>query len=371
MTTVSQTHVANMGTSGTYRPADESLSARTVLQPALSSANNVCDSLSSICKANATKKRAETTGQKIINFLKARLPDQVTYIGKSSLVPTRFNLSAITRSTPGDLVCLEATTKINKLRADFCLRQSHFEHFDSESKVLDAFGKMCEIYDTAQSSLKEAQKLKGSLSAVHISAIGLDKLIEEYESLGKGLDSGRLSNFHNNRNISQAHIKRIWKGINSTIKKTEKLAEKPSPKEAKNMGFSSVEDAKLRLSDKLSSALKILEQQLDTFDKNPGIHHKSIRPQLIKMIAFIKEADKKLIFDERQRNRQAHLAQKEAASSLKEQVPFKTASVGQKSMLGEKVSFHQFTEIKRQQTLEKPDLDPMSDTDSLSPPVVS
>lgn len=363
-------HVTNMGTPGTYRPADESLGARTVLQPALSSTNNVSGKLSSIGQVGAPKKRAETTGQKIISFLKARLPDQVAYIRKSSLVPTRFNVSAIIRSTPGDLVILEATTNINKLRADFRLLQSHFEFFDSESNRLFAFGKMCEIDDTVQSSLKEAQKLKRSLSAVHISAIGLDTLIEEYESLGKNLDSERLTNFHNNRNISQARIQRIWKDIDPTINKIEKLADIPSPRVAKNMGFSSVEDAKLRLSEKLSSTLKQLEQQLDTFDKNPGIHHKSIRPQLKKMIEFIKKADNDLIFNERQKNRQEHLAQKEAASSLKKYMPCKTASAGQKSMLGEKVSFHQFTEIKRQGTLEKTDLGPMPDTVSLSPPVV-
>ena len=485
------THVPSMGTPGNYRPADEPLSAERVLQRALSSTKNVCSSLSSISKAGATKKRAATTGQKIINILK-----NVTHIGKSSPVPTRFNLSAVTRSTPGDLVSLEATTNINKLRADFRLFQSQFEHFDStveklhafgkmceiyetaqsslnsqfkhfdseskvqdafgkmcgmcdnvrssltsqfehfdgESKVLDAFGKMCEIYDTVQSflkdqlehfdiestvqdacgkmyeiydtvrsssksqsehfdskskvlfafgkmceiedtvqsSLKEVQKLKESLSAVHISAIGLDTLIKEYESLGKGLDSGRLTNFHNNRNISPEHIQRIWKDIEPTINKTEKLAEKPSPRKAKNMGFDSVMDAKLLLCDKLYSAFENVKQQLDTVDKNPGIHHKSIRPQLKKMFDLIIKALEDLFFDERQQNRQAHLAQQETESWVKKYLPFKSASAGQKSaMLGEKVSLHQFTEIKRQETLEKTDLGPMSDIDSYSPPAVS
>ncbi|WP_350646673.1 hypothetical protein [Pseudomonas sp. HY13-MNA-CIBAN-0226] len=71
-------------------------------------------------------------------------------------------------------------------------------------------------------------------------------------------------------------------------------------------------------------------------------------------------------------NRQAHLAQQETESWVKKYVPFISASAGQKStMLGEKVSFHQFTEIKRQETLEKTDLGPMSDADSLSTPVIS
>ncbi|MBK5418396.1 hypothetical protein [Pseudomonas sp. TH31] len=252
--------------------------------------------------------------------------------------------------------------------------QSDFEHFDSKltekGEELQAFGEMCKIYDTVQSCFGEARKMKDSLGDVHISAIGLDTLIDMYESLGKDLDNGRLTNFHNNRDISQARIEQTFEDIDSTIKKTEKLVDKPSPRMAKTMGFASVDDAKTSLSEELSTGEKKLIEQLTTLNNNPGIHHKSIHPQLIKNIGFIKTALKDLEFDKRQQDRQEHLAQKEAESLLKKIAPWKSASAGQKPMLGKKVSHPQPTVIRPHETLEKTDLSLMSDTVSLSPPVV-
>jgi hypothetical protein len=364
----------SMGIQGKFRPMDEGPAAKTALQRSLSSVTNVCGSLSSIDKTDAPQKRAKTTGQKIKSLLRSLL-DRKVYIGKSSLVPTCFNLSAITRSTPGDPVSLEAKKKIDELRADCRLMQSHFERFDNklteEGKELHAFGEMCNIYDSVQSCLGDARKLENALGDVHSNAIGLDSLKEEYESFGKGLGNGRLSNFHNNRDISQKHIELTWKGIYPTIKNAEKLADEPSPRVAKNMGVDTVDAAKKQLVEQLEIDKKKLHEQVKTFDDNPGIHHKSIGSQLKIAIDLVQTALKDLDFDERQTNRQAHLARKDSESLLKKFAPWKSASEGQKSMLGKNLPPHQPTVIRAHEMFEKADPDLMSDTVSLSPPVVS
>jgi hypothetical protein len=88
------------------------------------------------------------------------------------------------------------------------------------------------------------------------------------------------------------------------------------------------------------------------------------------MIDVVKKAHTDLTFDTRQQKRQEYLEQKDAKSSLKKNAPGKSASVDQKPMLAKKVSPLQYTQSKRHETLEKTDFDSVSDTDSLSPPVV-
>lgn len=182
--------VASIGIQSTFFfPDPEALHAKDSWHVSLRATRNAPGGLCSINSMGKAPVGKKNLWQKIKYFLRQTFcaSNRFAYVDRSTPRAAAFDLRAIKKSIPGDLVYFEAGNKIRKLERERHLLYSLYDHYvEAPTKRGDTLAQIDEIKQTNQSLLDDCITLKAALGDDHSRGLGLDVFIAGFRSLTTG-----------------------------------------------------------------------------------------------------------------------------------------------------------------------------------------
>lgn len=229
-----------------------------------------------------------------------------------------FDAGAIKRSLPGDELHTKASKKITKLDQNILVIR---RHYGSSSAAPAKENKRTSVIRDLQRNLYHLKKAQAELERLKVAFgkdrtydIGLCSLIDNCTSFRRELDTMIIAYCDKQRILSTEKIKQICSESILIIEKTEKLLKKPNNK-FQNKAYNG--NLKKALIENIHRSWMALEDANTTIRSNSPWYFRHELMEINNALTCIKEAARKLNFDDHEEKLAAVVSSKIPRAKLK------------------------------------------------------